>query len=196
MHGINHLRALRQAQRVPESGLGYALLHGLPGGWDRSRPTPWSVYLRRRRALPHYRADHEGFLGLRRLLRMYSRTASRLIVLPGSVLQYTRRRSRWQSGSMQYFTGQPGLGYLPGRPQFVHLYTVTLSETPSRDGVFPRPGDGVAGQYAYVPDRRFPKLPHVVESGSDARTLAKGSSCFGVVPTAFAIGRCLTDPRA
>ena len=35
-----------------------------------------------------------------------------------------------------------------------------------------------------------------VESGSDARTLAKGSSCFGVVPTAFAIGRCLTDPRA
>ena len=35
-----------------------------------------------------------------------------------------------------------------------------------------------------------------VESGSDARTLAKGSSCFGVVPTAFAICRCLTDPRA
>ena len=36
----------------------------------------------------------------------------------------------------------------------------------------------------------------IVESGSDARTLAKGSSCFGVVPTAFAICRCLTDPRA
>ncbi len=35
-----------------------------------------------------------------------------------------------------------------------------------------------------------------VESGSDARTLARGSSCFGVVPTAFAICRCLTDPRA
>ena len=46
------------------------------------------------------------------------------------------------------------------------------------------------------PDGPFALLQGVVESGSDARTLARGSSCFGVVPTAFAICRCLTDPRA
>ena len=61
-----------------------------------------------------------------------------------------------------------------------------------RDGFLAQQGDDRLGSEG------FGSHAHLlnVESGSDARTLAKGSSCFGVVPTAFAICRCLTDPRA